>query len=466
MRAVKRSPYQERGCTEMKKLWTMILSVFAALLLVSGSCMAEGLDAESYVETLCSGDADSLAENYAHTKELLDALKPSGGFAGLQSSLKALGELQSVGVPVISEAAGYTSYSVPCIFSLQKLNLVLNVNSEGQIAGIVTAAYEEGMSEAESDVTETGLPEGITETELGIPVEDHEGWELSGTLTMPEGEGPFPAVILVHGSGPQDRDETIGTNKPFRDIAWGLAEKGIAVYRYDKRTCLYGTDLAGDTGLTLEEETVLDAVKAVEILADQEKIDGTRICVAGHSLGGEALPRIHDALKEQEDVAGYIFLAAPARKLPDMMQEQYDFLYGMTPELTEEQKQEKAQIDAELDRLKNPDTLSDDEAVMGAYAAYWKDLDHYDQVEAAASITQPCFVLQGEEDYQVTMEDFNLWKAAWGEKENWTFKTYEGLTHLFMEGKKENGPADYQKTQTVDPQVIADIASFILENVK
>ncbi|MCI5901357.1 MAG: hypothetical protein MRZ74_02400 [Blautia sp.] len=78
-------------------------------------------------------------------------------------------------------------------------------------------------------------------------------------------------------------------------------------------------------------------------------------------------------------------------------------------------------------------------------------------------MTQPCLVLQGEEDYQVTIEDYNMWKEVYGEKKNWAFQTYEDLTHLFMDGKRENGPSDYQKKQTVDPQVISDIASFILE---
>ena len=175
----------------MRKLWRLLLSVCAIVLLVSGNCLADGLDAKYYVETLCSGDAGSLEKDYTHTNELLDALKTSGGFAGLQSSMKALGELQSVGEPVISEVTGYTSYSVPCIFSLQKLNLVLNVNSEGKIAGIITAAYEEGAGEGGSDLSSEELSEGITETELSIPVEGHEGWELPGTLTMPEGEGLF-----------------------------------------------------------------------------------------------------------------------------------------------------------------------------------------------------------------------------------------------------------------------------------
>lgn len=472
----------------MRKKWTVFLAAGLAAVLFAGSSFAqspeekttedaleaetfaETLDAKAYVETLCAGDAESLTEDYLYTEELLDALNASGGLAGLQASLKSLGELQSAGEPIVSEIGGYISYSVPCVFALQKLNLVLNVDGEGKIAGIVTAAYEENTvaeSEEAGDAVERSeeigeaLPAGITEMEVSLPVDGQEGWELPGTLTLPEGDGPFPAVVLVHGSGPNDRDETIGYNKPFRDIAWGLAQKGIAVYRYDKRTLVYGQQLASDPDLTLEEETVLDAVKAVEILAGQEKIDGSRIYVAGHSLGGQALPRINEALAETEAAAGYIFLAAPARKLPDIMKEQYDFLYSLTPELTEEQEQQKEMIYAELARLEDPDSLSETDTVLGAYSAYWKDLDSYDQVETAASIQQPCLVLQGEEDYQVTMEDFGLWKETYGEAPNWSFKTYPGLTHLFMPGEKANGPADYQSAQTVDEQVISDMAEFM-----
>ena len=69
-------------------------------------------------------------------------------------------------------------------------------------------------------------------------------WQLPGTLTLPKGNGPFAAVVLVHGSGPNDRDETIGPNKPFKDLAWGLASQGIAVLRYDKRTKVYAEKMA------------------------------------------------------------------------------------------------------------------------------------------------------------------------------------------------------------------------------
>jgi len=200
---------------------------------------------------------------------------------------------------------------------------------------------------------------------------------------------------------------------------------------------------------------------AVDVLHEQESIDGSRIYIAGHSLGGGALPRIHSALTEENEVSGYIFLAAPARKMYDMMKEQYDFLYSLEPVLTKDQEAQKAEIYASLEKLKNAENLEDTQALLGAYGTYWKDLNAYDPVTTAKTMTKPCLVLQGEEDYQVTMEDFNLWKAAYGSKANWQFISYDGLTHLFMPGEKANGPADYQKKQQVDSRVVEDIVKFI-----
>lgn len=410
-------------------------------------------DAVAYAKLLCGGDTARLESDYTYTEDFMNAIEASGGFAALQESLKALGALKETEEPVTTEVSGYAVYEVPCKFEQMNLNLQITLDGEGKIAGVVTMEYQ--GEEAES------LPEGLTETELNLSVSGQEGWVLPGTLTMPEGDGPFPAVVLVHGSGPNDRDETIGPNKPFRDLAWGLAQQGIAVYRYDKRTMVYGQEMAADTGLTLDEETVEDAKDAVALLRSQEKIDTERVYVLGHSLGGEALPRIDSALADGEKAAGYIFMAAPARDLAVMTREQYDFLYSFETELDEEAEAQKQAIYEALDKLDDLESLGDDEAVMGAYKAYWEDLKNYDPVESATDMTAPCLVLQGEEDYQVTMEDYNLWKAAFGEKEGWEFHSYPGITHLFMAGDLENGNADYMKQQKVDEAVIADIAAFI-----
>lgn len=409
--------------------------------------------AAAYAELLCSGAVAELAGNYAYTEEFMNAIEASGGFEALQESLKTLGALQETEEPLVQEISGYIVYSVPCKFEMMDLNLQITLDGEGKIAGIATMEYQKAEEES--------LPEKVTETELTLSISGHEGWELPGTLTMPEGDGPFPAVVLVHGSGPNDRDETIGPNKPFRDLAWGLAQQGIAVYRYDKRTMVYGQEVAADTELTLYEETVEDAADAVVLLRNQENIDPERVYVLGHSLGGEALPRIDNALAAGEKAAGYIFMAAPARDLADMMREQYDFLYSFETELDEAAEAQKQAVYEELDKLDNMDALEEDAFVLGAYKKYWEDLKRYNPVENAKSMASPCLVLQGEEDYQVTMEDYKMWEEAFRENESWEFQSYPGLTHLFMKGSLDNGNADYMKQQKVEEAVISDIAAFI-----
>ena len=132
----------------------------------------------------------------------------------------------------------------------------------------------------------------------------------------------------------------------------------------------------------------------------------------------------------------------------------------MTPEL----QAEKDALFAELDQLQDPDALADDETVAGAFAPYWKWLAAYDILQAAQEISQPCLLLQGEEDYQATMEDFAIWQSALGEKANWRLISFPGLTHVFTAGQKAEGNAIYARTDTVDAAVIRTIADFILHN--
>ena len=427
--------------------------------------LTEKDQAQAYIEQLLKGDADALETQYLHTQELLDALKKSGGFSVLQKQLGGLGKLKSIGRPIVSQLGPYTSFSVPCVFFLKKLNIVLNVDEEGFVAGIVTDVYkeaEEETTEEQTEEEETGTDAPLFfEVTLPLPVEGSNGWELPGILTLPRGDGPFPAVVLVHGSGPQDMDETLGENRPFRDIAEKLAAYGIAVYRYDKRTFVYGQELAEDTGLTLYGETIQDAAAAVSLLAQQDAVDPDRIFVLGHSLGGQALPAVFEELSSP--AAGFIFLAAPARSLVDLLREQYNFLYSISPGEPAALEASKAETNAMLDLLEEPDSLPAGVPTGGAYPAYWQYLADYDALSAAEQISIPCLVLQGEEDYQVSMTDFSLWQERFAGNGLWTFKHYPGLTHFFMSGRKKDGPSAYMVAGTVDVQVIYDIAEFIAE---
>jgi dienelactone hydrolase len=164
-------------------------------------------------------------------------------------------------------------------------------------------------------------PDSFTEKEITF---GKDPWILPGTLTIPKGSGPFAAIVLVHGSGPNDRDETIGPNKPFKDLAQGLASKGIVVFRYDKRTFHYRSQLAKDANdITVRQETIDDAAAAVDFLAANPQIDKRRIIVLGHSLGGMLIPRI---AAENKTIAGFVIMAGSTRPLEDSVLEQLKYI--------------------------------------------------------------------------------------------------------------------------------------------
>jgi uncharacterized protein len=289
---------------------------------------------------------------------------------------------------------------------------------------------------------------------------DAGGWPLPGTLSMPAGDGPFPAVVLVHGSGPNDRDESLGPNKPFRDLGEGLASKGIAVLRYDKRTRVHGGRVAGLRGFTVKDEVVDDAVAAVKKLRETRGIRPDRVFVLGHSLGGMLSPRI--ALGDPS-IAGLILMAGPARPLEQSIVDQIRYLTMLDGTVSaEEQKALDAAIKlvADVKALKpgDPPIVSPQ---FGAPASYWIDLRDFDPPAAASRLQLPMLVLQGERDYQVTMDDFAAWRRALGSRANVQFKSYPALNHLFIAGTGPSAPAEYGRPGHVDQAVVEDIAAWI-----
>jgi len=118
-------------------------------------------------------------------------------------------------------------------------------------------------------------------------------YPLNGILAIPDGtNGLLPAVVLVHGSGPSNMDEKVENITPFKDLAQGLSEKGIAVLRYNKRTFVYGKQMKTDTGLSVREETIEDAILAADFLRKDIRIDSNKMFILGHSMGGMLAPRI------------------------------------------------------------------------------------------------------------------------------------------------------------------------------
>ena len=265
---------------------------------------------------------------------------------------------------------------------------------------------------------------------------------------------------MLSGSGLNDRDETIGPNKPFRDIAQGLAAQGIATLRFDKRT-FAAAESIDVVSFTVQGEYVDDAIAAIELLRNSEGIDPERVFLLGHSQGGYIAPRV--VAVAGDDLAVLIYIAAAATSLPEAVLRQTRYLVEHTPGVTNAQKEaaiaQAQSVIEQIDAL-TMDSPADEEIFYG-YPAYWLDLRDYDPVAVAQTLDLPMLFVQGGRDYQVTVaDDLTLWQAALGDRANVTIKEYADLNHLLMTGEGAT-PAEYQVPGNVAQPVIDDMAVWV-----
>jgi dienelactone hydrolase len=378
----------------------------------------------------------------------LDATRLEQVWKQLQGTL---GTYQSHGAVGQKDFAGHPVAGATLSFANMQLGFVAACDAQDKISSYRFVPAEALASTAVQAHVETG---GVRVSPLDVPTPIG---PLHGALTLPPGTGPFPAVVLVAGSGAHDMDETVGPNKPFRDIAEGLARAGIASLRYDKRTFDHPE---GSANLVIDAEVTDDAVAAAHLLAQQKEIDPRRVFVLGHSLGALMAPRIG---QRDPQLAGLVLLAAPARPLLDVSVEQVREQGQRVHETAEQISADEQFITAEQKLLAGADPQHPPEGSFGGLPqGYWLSLRDYHQVEVAKSSPMPMLLLQGGSDFQVSPTlDFARWQKDLAGRPHTAFHLYPGLSHLFMPAGKTGTLADYKAPAHVDAKVIDDIASWV-----
>jgi pimeloyl-ACP methyl ester carboxylesterase len=327
-------------------------------------------------------------------------------------------------------------------------------------------------------------PFPYTATEVMIPTPT-EGVQLGATLTMPAGEGPFPAVVLISGSGPQDRNQTIFEHQPFWVLADYLTRQGIAVLRYDDRGVGQST---GPFQTATSKDFAIDAEAAFAYLQQQKGVDPKRVGLLGHSEGGMIAPMVAVANKS---VSFTVLMAPPVIPISQLMVLQNKVL-GQQMGLNDNQLAINEKINAGayqiVQQYEEPDQLeaqlklfftsvvqsqgvpSDQietvirPQVQSLMNPWFRYFIKYDPKINLLQLEVPTLFLFGKLDRQVTYEENSLAAnqiAKQNEKMKATIVDFAQLNHLFQESTT-GSPEEYaQIEQTISPRVLSAILSFI-----
>jgi len=315
---------------------------------------------------------------------------------------------------------------------------------------------------------------------------------LSGTLTLPKGPGPFPAALLITGSGPQDRNEMLLGHKPFLVLADHLTREGIAVLRVDDR------GVGGSTGDTMQSTTsdfAGDAIAGVHFLMTQERIDPSKIGVIGHSEGGIVGPL---AASRSKDIAYVVMLAGtgvPGNEIMPLQMEKIARAGGVPEETIAKQVALQRQLldllgsDKSSEEIAAPlreiaakqvalsggleggseDASSDEaikQAVQGILNPWFRYFVTYDPRPALRKLSVPVLALNGSLDTQVDPEQ-NLPEISKALKEGGnpdvTIKELPGLNHLFQ-AATTGAPSEYVNIEeTMSPVALEIVSDWILK---
>lgn len=449
----------------MMRRWLILL--MATVLLVT--CMpvfAEdaALDVPDFLTRLMNGE--DISDVYERFTPEMQAALSQADVMDVWAQLTAVGGAFEgfAGETSVTQSGEYTVQTQPMNMKNMGLQCTVTLDSQGRIAGL-------GFTPCAKAIAAQEPTAGVTEEDVSV---GEAPFPLPGTLTMPErAEGPMPAVVLVHGSGPSDRDETVGATKLFRDLAFYLSQQGVAVLRYDKRTYVYGKEIAASEDyarMTVEEETIRDAIAAGRMLVADERVDPRRVYVIGHSLGAMLAPRI---VSESDGLfAGMALLCGTNASLLDIMIRQNEDAVAALPE------EQQAAYEAMLDEARRqaaalPGMTAEEAAeatILGQPGYYfWEMVQAPTAAELIGRLALPTLIINGERDFQVNVrEGREGWEQALDLGAPNITHLWADVNHLLMRPQADESAAgtvaEYYIECTLDEDVAHAIATFILNN--
>lgn len=403
---------------------------------------------------------------------------------GTRASLDSISQA-AYDIPVrnFSRSGDAVSFQVPAA----------NVTYQGRLSGdslsgdwmrpgfdTVTVTFERVSETVEApnrpQTPQAPFPYAIEDVRIENP--DAEGVTLAGSLTLPEGEGPFPGVVLISGSGPQDRDETVWTHQPFAVLADHLTRQGIAVLRYDDRGFAEST---GDFASATSYDFASDAAAVAQWMRHHPQINA--VGLAGHSEGGLIAPIV---AAEHSDTAFVILLAGPGtpghRFIIDQIVANSNAM-GIDPSETQARvsvmetlldatrhARDQESAEAALDGLLTQDNLAllqvpaDQKAtfISSMSRDWYRVLVNYEPADWFAQMDQPVLALQGTLDLQIVAEpNVAGLNALLTDKSDAQVIVLEGRNHLFQQAQTGLMTEYAQIEETMDPEVMQIIADWI-----
>lgn len=368
-------------------------------------------------------------------------LLQQGAYEGIQDV-----EFQNVGGTIISRARTF--------FSISPAIIQLSFDENKKISGI---SLDPLIVDKPYDLPPYANRDLYREEEMFLEVPQG---QLPATFTRPVFIDKYPMVVFIHTSGPHDRDHTIGPNKPFRDLAIGLATQGVASFRFDKKTKVYPAYFNQIRDhITIEDEVLEDAASAIEMVKKLDGVNRRKIYVLGHGSGGMLAPLI---AKENREVDGIIIMGGNASPLEKIIRQQIEYL-SSRGQVSDVEVQDVQSMKGQVQHLNTLGNIgvSANDLYLDMPEVYWDDLSNYDQLGVAGDLKEAILVLQGGRDYQVPVQEFELWQSVLADKRNAAFLYYPSLNHIFLPGEGPSFPLEYSFRGHIPIEVIMDIARWI-----